>query len=510
MDQASPPNEDHSAAGPNASPNSDQVLAALLENQLDAVFVIDHDGVIAGWNHVAETSLGWSQSAVLGRSVADVLAPRRFRKAFRRGMRPLARFCGRRMELSLLVKGGRKRLYEVSMSTVNLEGYDGYVVYARDLSARLQAERVNSQLSAIVQSSRDAIFGMTLGGIVETWNSAAVRIYGLEKEEIIGKSAFSFLSEERQGVVKAALARVAKGEEVSLFEYCRSDRAGNELWLAVSISPITDAHGAVLGASAIVRDVTEYRRVDAAERQKHEAELANQAKSEFLSRMSHELRTPLNSILGFTQLLEMQTEDPRVTEATAHIGKAGRHLLALINEVLDIARIESGRMHLDVDFVSLRSVVAEAVDLAKPLAAGRNISIEATLPDEDVGLVADRQRTLQIILNLLSNAVKFNRSSGSVRVTAMTPEPGICAICVEDSGHGIEGDWSRKLFSPFERFGVNRTEADGTGLGLAVSRKYAEAMNGDLMLSHTGPDGSCFRLELPLATAKPQETVQIA
>lgn len=425
-------------------------------------------------------------------------------------MRPLARFCGRRMELSLLVKGGRKRLYEVSMSTVHLEGCDGYVVYARDLSARLQAERVNSQLSAIVQSSRDAIFGMTIGGIVETWNAAAIRIYGLQPEEIIGKSVFSFLSEERQVIVRSALTRVAKGEDVSLFEYCRPDPAGNDIWLAVSISPITDTHGTVLGASAIVRDVTEYRRVGAAERQKREAELANQAKSEFLSRMSHELRTPLNSILGFTQLLEMQTDDPRVTEATIHIAKAGRHLLSLINEVLDIARIESGRMHLAVEPVNLRSVITEAIDLAIPLASERNVSIQSTLPEMEVAIVADRQRTLQIILNLLSNAVKFNRIGGTVHVAAISAEPGICSIAVEDSGHGIDGDWSRKLFSPFERFAANRTEIDGTGLGLAVSRKYAEAMCGSLKLSYTGPDGTCFCLDLPLATAKHHEEAQIA
>ncbi|HVT12541.1 MAG TPA: PAS domain S-box protein [Fimbriimonadaceae bacterium] len=485
-----------------ASQNCEHVLSALLENRLDAVLVVNPTGVILGWNNVAENTFGWSAKEVIGRRVGDVLAPRRFRKAFRRGMAPLSRFCGRRLELTLLGKGGRKRLVEISMSNVTFEACEGYVVYARDLSARLQAERVNSQYSAIFHSSRDAIIGMSLTGDVEAWNPAAIRIYGLQPEEIIGKSVFTFLSAERQRIVKAALLRVAKGEEISLFEYSRLDGDGDEIWLAVSMSPIRDAAGTVLGASAIVRDVTEYRRAEAAEREKREAELANRAKSDFLSRMSHELRTPLNSILGFTQLLEMKTDDPTVTEATTHISKAGRHLLALINEVLDIARIESGRIHLALESISLRAILAEATDIAQPLASKKNIEIESELPDEEIAILADRQRTLQILLNLLSNAIKFNHSGGFVRAQVTTSELGVCRISIEDSGHGIEEEASSRLFAPFERLGAERSVVEGTGLGLAVSRKFAEAMDGSLTLTFTGPRGSCFCLELPLATAK--------
>ncbi|HWA83678.1 MAG TPA: PAS domain-containing sensor histidine kinase [Fimbriimonadaceae bacterium] len=477
-------------------------MSALLENRLDAVFVVNRAGVLVAWNDVAEATFGWSAKDVVGRHVADVLAPRRFRKVFRRGMAPLARFCGRRLELTLLCKGNRKRFVEVSMSNILLESCEGYVVYAHDLAARLQAERANSQLSAIVHSSRDAIIGMSLTGVVETWNPAAVRIYGLQAEEIVGKPVSTFLSEERHRVVKAALNRVAKGEGVSLFEYSRLDGHGDEVFLAVSISPIRDAAGTVLGSSAIVRDVTEYRRAEAAEREKREAELANQAKSEFLSRMSHELRTPLNSILGFTQLLEMRTDDPNVTEATLHISRAGRHLLALINEVLDIARIESGRICLSLESLSLRSVLVEAVDIARPLAAKKNIRIESDLPDQDIAILADRQRTLQIVLNLLSNAIKFNRDSGFVRIFVATSEPGFCRISVEDSGIGIEGDTSNRLFAPFERLGADHSVVEGTGLGLAVSRKFAEAMDGSLALAYTGSEGTGFCLEMPLATTK--------
>jgi signal transduction histidine kinase/CheY-like chemotaxis protein len=230
-----------------------------------------------------------------------------------------------------------------------------------------------------------------------------------------------------------------------------------------------------------------------------EAETANRSKSEFLSRMSHELRTPLNAVIGFAQLLDTDDLTPDQRESVAHILKGGHHLLQLINEVLDISRVESGNIALSPEPVRAGDVIGETLDLIGPLAVQRGIHLVTDNGNAWGGYVfADRQRTKQILLNLLANAVKYNRPRGTVSVSCRLTGDGRARFVVTDTGPGIAAEHLSMLFVPFERLGAEHTDVEGTGIGLALSKRLADAMGATLGVDSALGQGSTFWLELPV------------
>jgi DNA-binding response OmpR family regulator/two-component sensor histidine kinase len=255
---------------------------------------------------------------------------------------------------------------------------------------------------------------------------------------------------------------------------------------------IAEARAAMVGE--LEREIGERRRAEA------EAAAANRAKSEFLSRMSHELRTPLNGIFGFAQLLQMEALPADQRECVDQILKAGRHLLGLIDEVLDISRIEAGHLRLSLEPVAVGETVRAALDLVRPAATNQGIALPADLMD-DRYVLADRQRLQQVLLNLLSNAVKYNRSGGRVTVAVEEMPEEWLAVRVIDTGPGIAPDKLDRLFTPFERLGAEGTAVEGTGLGLALSKHLVEAMGGTLRVESRFGEGSTFVVALPSAEA---------
>jgi signal transduction histidine kinase len=260
-------------------------------------------------------------------------------------------------------------------------------------------------------------------------------------------------------------------------------------------------------APAVRRAIAEA--VERAERRR--AHEANLAKSEFLSRMSHDLRTPLNAILGFAQLLIGEESEANRNEYARQILAGGRHLLELINEVLDIARIESGQLSLSAEPVYVSEVAREVLDLVAPLAAAQRIALTlAPHPCNELPVLADRQRFAQILVNLVSNAVKFNRSGGSVTIRCSERPVKRLRISVIDTGAGIPPEKIQLLFHPFERLGADARGIEGTGLGLALSRGLAGAMKGAMGVESEVDRGSTFWLELPLSDIAPTAATEVA
>ena len=306
-------------------------------------------------------------------------------------------------------------------------------------------------------------------------------------------------AEDRPSVSASCVAAVEAGGSWRA-EYRTTTGTGAVRWIGLCGQTLVDADGRPRRLVGVSTDITD-RKVGEQKLRAAiaDAERANHAKNEFLSRVSHELRTPLNAILGFSQLLEMDDLSESQRESVGHVLSGGRHLLGLIDDVLDISRIESGNLALSMESTSLRDVVAETVALVSGIADDFGVAIE--VPESglsDAHVRADRRRLKQILVNLASNGVKYNRRGGRLTFLLSTPAPGVLRVGVRDTGHGIPAERLDRLFTPFDRLGAEQTAVDGTGIGLALSQRLAEMMGVTLTVESEVGVGSTFSLDVEM------------
>lgn len=326
------------------------------------------------------------------------------------------------------------------------------------------------------------------------------RILGLQRNEIMQVgSLLPYLHPadvEVGQLTDEKLRDPSPRSEMTEFRIRRPD--GTDQWVSAISVPDADEDGNGRGVFVYITDISTRRAAeDALRGAQQAAEAANRSKSEFLSRMSHELRTPLNAVLGFSQLLKMGALPGDDTEPVDQILKGGRHLLDLIDEVLDITRIETGRLLLSAEPVLVSDLVGESLDLVRSLADQRQIVMVADETGMSEYIFADRQRSKQVLLNLLSNAVKYNHPRGSVAVSCRAIDPTRLRISVADTGPGIRPEQMDRLFAPFDRLDAASTDIEGTGIGLALAKNLAEAMGGALVVESVVGRGSTFSVELP-------------
>lgn len=389
---------------------------------------------------------------------------------------------------------------EIGRLTQRLVGASA-LLRAREDDLRASEERFR----LVIERVRDyGIFTLDTQGTVTSWNLGAERIKGWHADEILGQHFSKFYPEETRDFLPEKMLENARSEGAAEDEGWRVRKDGSRFWANVVITALRDEAGELQGFAKVTRDMSERRRSEEALlAAREEAEAANLAKSEFLSRTSHELRTPLNAILGFGQLLEIDEEN--FTEphraAIEQITKAGRHLLALINDLLDISSIEAGGGDLELDTIAIVNLLGEVHDLAAPIVATAGLTFELVPPTEPGGFEADRRRVTQVILNLVGNAAKYNREGSYVRLGAKV-EPGSVCVMVEDDGPGIAPEDVPRLFTAFDRLGQQkRAKTEGTGLGLALSKRLIESMGGEIGFSPTA-EGSRFWFTLPRQAAQ--------
>jgi len=277
---------------------------------------------------------------------------------------------------------------------------------------------------------------------------------------------------------------------------------GTVRWVRAHSAFVVADEGQPARIAGFLEDVTDRKEAEMAlQRARDEVQQASEAKSVFLSRMSHELRTPLNAVIGFGQLLELDELTPDQEESVRQILKGGRHLLDLINEVLDIARIESGEMRLSLEPVRLEDIVEESVSLVRHLAEERHVTVVNHCTGHGHHVRADRQRLTQVMLNLLTNAIKYNRENGQVAIECSPEDGARVRLTVSDTGIGIAAAHMNRLFAPFDRLGAEQTEVEGTGLGLALTRRLVEAMGGAIGATSVAGESSAFWVEFADVTS---------
>ena len=400
----------------------------------------------------------------------------------------------------------------------NASPLDG-VVYAsaRDITSRkeLEAELRESeaQSRSVLSTAWASIIAIDSEGLIVGFNPAAERTFGYEAHEVLGRNVMMLMPEPYHSEHDGYLARYQETGESRIIGFSREvegrRKDGTLFPMDLAVSQVEV--GSRRRFIGIGRDISEsVAAMAAVGESRAAAERANAAKSQFLSRMSHELRTPLNAVLGFAQLLELDELSADQHDSVEHITKAGRHLLVLIDEVLDLSRVESGELRLSMEPVSLADVVGDAVGMVRPLAAASGVRIDGLGGGGEQHVRADRQRLKQVMVNLLANAVKYNREGGDVSVTGEAVSDGRIRLVVADTGIGIAEHDLARLFSPFERLGAEQSDVEGTGLGLALTKQLVKAMGGETGATSQTGVGSSFWVELSVVDApaeQPAETL---
>lgn len=385
--------------------------------------------------------------------------------------------------------------------------------YLKEYSANLESmvEERTAKLGEqahIIDQIHDSVVSTDLSGAITSWNKGAERLFGYNAEEAMGRhisfvypeDEHTFLAEQ---VIGGLMARGDQEVEV------RMQRKSGEIFHAhLSLSLLRDAEGVTTGMIGYSMDITD--RIIAEQEMKlarEAAESASQAKSEFLSSMSHELRTPLNAVLGFGQLLQRDKTLPEKSQNFVRdILKAGSHLLQLINEVLNLAKIDSGHMNLSLEPVALRPIIEESLGMVANLAEKRHIQIGHS-GAEGMVVRADHTRLKQAVINLLSNAIKYNNENGSVMIQVEAVNPDRIRLYVKDNGPGIPKELHAELFEPFNRLGAQNSGIEGTGIGLTITRRIVELMDGTVGVESESGAGSRFWIELPIGSeASPEQT----
>ena len=487
---------------------------ALADADPDGIVVIDDASTILSVNPAMQTIFGYEPEEMLGRDL-PMLMPEHLRSSHRHGISRYLSTSRKSMSwVGVQVPGRRKDgsevHLEINFGEYTIDGHHRFAGFIRDITERKQAEEALRFQSTLLAAQNDAaIDGILVAhqGRVLSMNRRYADIFNVPEE----LRPLERCEEMLRWAVTQTADPVAYLASIERLRHDPEARHRDEVLLADGrvldrySAPIKSPEGRLYGRIWVVRDITERKRIEEAlQHAKEEAERANLAKSEFLSRMSHELRTPLNSILGFGQVLERKELPGDQRRSVDHIMKAGRHLLSLIDEVLDISRIESNRQQLSLEPVHAADLLDEALALIRPMALQRPVTLpEAVPPEADVHVQADRQRLMQVVLNLLSNAVKYNTVGGTVELLAFTggneAGGGWLTIGVRDEGPGIPPERMGELFVPFSRLGAEQEGVEGTGLGLALSQRLVEAMHGRLRVESEVGEGSTFWIELPLA-----------
>jgi len=497
----------------------EEKLAVTLNSIGDAVIATDAKARVTLLNPLAERLTGWTQAEASGRPVDEIF--RVINKETRQPstipvMETLAQgtIQGLANHTVLIAVDGSE--CDIADSCAPIRDRDGQVIGAvlvfRDVTEEYAVQQAlrdqQFYTRSLIESNIDALMTTDPSGIITDVNQQMVALTGCTRDELIGTAFKNYFTDPMRA--EAGIQRALSEKKVSDYELTARHRHDGETVVSYNAATFYDRDGRLQGVFAAARDITERKRLDQAlldknaqlESAKMVAERANLAKSDFLSSMSHELRSPLNAILGFAQLMESGSPLPTPSQKASidQILQGGWYLLELINEILDLALIESGKLSLSLEPMSLSEVLLDCQAMIEPQAQKSGIRMGFPRGDAPYFVKADRTRVKQVLINLLSNAIKYNRAGGTVDVTCANSAKRI-RISVQDTGEGLSPEKLAQLFQPFNRLGQEASAEEGTGIGLVVSKRLVELMGGEIGAVSTVGVGSVFWVELNLAAA---------
>lgn len=495
-------------------------------------YLIIKDGIFIDCNKASEQILGANREDILGKSPNEIS--------------PLYQPNGRRSDelaIEYIKKAFQDKTFQFEWVNLKVDGTPVYIdiklstiqsggenlIYAtwRDITSQIEAKILINKLSSAVSQSPISIFITDLDGNIEYVNPFTITTTGYSKEELIGQNPRILKSGFTNPKVYDELWNTITNGKVWKGVLNNRRKNGSLYWESTTITPIINEVGAITNFIAIKEDISERIKIEHEIKQlntnlekkiadrtvelqtsnakllqaKTEADAANHAKSVFLSRMSHELRTPMNAILGFAQLLELGELDIKQQKSVQHILNSGKHLLDLINEVLEISRIESGKISISVESVKINNVFKDVTGTLMPTATAHHVTLINELENgQDIFVKADKQRIKQVLINLINNGIKYNKPNGWVKLFAIEiikEGRETIRICVSDNGPGIHPENIKKLFTPFERLGAENSTIEGTGLGLSVVQQFTALMGGTCGVESKLDEGSTFWVELP-------------
>ncbi|MDQ1472779.1 MAG: hypothetical protein QOJ99_4259 [Bryobacterales bacterium] len=488
-----------------------------------AIVMLDPEGRVVSWNTGAERIEGYRSEEIVGRHFSQFYPPEDVKNDKPWRDMDIAAAEGRYEDEGWRVrKDGSMFWANVVFTAIRDQAGNarGFAKLTRDLTGRKEAEAAQEQLDqrlrdqqfytrSLIESNIDALMTTDPRGIITDINEQMEALTGCTRDELIGTPFKDYFNDPERAA--AGIDLVLSENKVTNYELTARSKDGKETVVSFNATTFYDRERELQGVFAAARDVTERKRLDHAlqeknielERARAAAETANLAKSDFLSCMSHELRSPLNAILGFAQVINSDSPPPTASQTASidQILHAGWYLLELINEILDLAQIESGKLALSLEPTSLAEVMLECQAMIEP--QGQKRGIRMTFPQFDVPcfVVADRTRLKQIFINLLSNAIKYNQLNGTVVVDCRACSEESIRVSVTDTGAGLPPNMLTQLFQPFNRLGQERGTEEGTGIGLVMSKRLVELMGGAIGVESTVGLGSVFWFELNMAAA---------
>ncbi|WP_439816997.1 ATP-binding protein [Zavarzinia sp. CC-PAN008] len=482
-------------------------LRLITDNVADVIARITPDGVCAYVTPSAATVLGHAPQEVVGLTTPQILAllkPQDMRRASADGLERWIYRAERHDGSMAWLEMTRRPFTYMKDGVEQLE----YLEVTRDVTERqARDDELHRQLEVFDIVSENASDLITLhgaDGLFTFVSPGMVAMTGWQPSEVVGMRRSDFMA----AIGMANITQSRSGPN-DLLRFSVTHRDGREVWVEALVRTVRRMRDGqqVVEFLTMSRDISvRHAFEEELKAARAEAERANRAKSDFLTRMSHELRTPLNAVIGFGQLLELDVRNPlapRQVEQVGHIIRGGQHLLALINDILDLARIESGALRVDVEDVSGRVVLEDCVEMLEPLAAQAGLSIGIAGDPGTIPLArADKTRLIQVLFNLGSNAIKYNRPGGRVTFSLALVPTGHVRFTVADTGRGIDPRLSHQLFEPFERLGAEHLGIEGTGVGLPITRRLVELMGGTLGFTSQHGHGSTFWFDLPAANAE--------